>query len=62
MAALINAGDPTAKTGPMGVELHWTAVDDRGVELHLMGRPSQEDPTDLTIIFHCQPTDQRKPR
>jgi hypothetical protein len=46
----------------MGIELHWIAQDDRGIELHIMGRPSQEDPDELVIIFHVMPTDLRRPR
>ena len=59
--ALANGGVPTVVNGSGGVELHGVANDDRGVELHLVGRPSDEDPANLVVIFHVQPTDQRRP-
>jgi len=40
-------------------QLHWIGQDDRGVELHIAGRPSLEDPHGLIVIIHVQPTDQR---
>jgi hypothetical protein len=54
LAALAAAGDPVL--GQDGL-LHWIARDDRGLELHIAGRPSREDPDDLTVIVHCMPTD-----
>jgi hypothetical protein len=31
------------------------APDDRGVELHILGHPADEDPN-LVVIYHVQPT------
>jgi len=60
LAALANAGAPTVVTDAQGdTKLHWVAKDDRGIELHMAGRPSVEDPTGLVIIIHIQPTSQR---
>ena len=60
VAALANAGTPVLAVDPQGKpQLHWIALDDRGIELHIAGRPSIEDPSDLVIIVHVQPTNQR---
>ena len=55
LAAIANAGAPTVANGC----LNWIGMDDRGVELHIKGRPSIEDPENLVIIFHVMPTDLR---
>jgi len=30
--------------------------------MRIVAKPSNEDPMNLTVIFHVQPTDQRRPR
>jgi len=55
LAAIANAGTPTV----IGAQLHWTALDDRGVELHIIGKPAAEDP-DLVVLYHVMPTALRK--
>ena len=56
-AALANAGAPDRD----GELLRWTARDDRGIELEIIGRLAKEDPN-LVIIIHVMPTDLRKER
>ena len=61
LAALANADSPMISTdGDERTQLHWIGEDDRGVELHIVGRPSTEDPQNFIVIIHVQPTDQRK--
>ena len=50
LAALAKAGEPFAVDG----QLHWFSSDDRGVELHIIGKPAVEDP-DLVVIYHVFP-------
>jgi len=51
----MNAGAPTIIDEPEGPRFHWTAKDDRGVELHMIGKIAVEDPQ-LVIIYHVMPT------
>jgi len=55
LASVANAGTPII----IGDQLHWIASDDRGVELHIIGKPAAEDP-DLIILYHVMPTSLRK--
>lgn len=41
--------------GVMRTYLHWLGVDDRGIELEIIGRIALEDP-DLVIVLHVMPT------
>ena len=60
LAAMAAAGEPVL-TFDEGPQLHWVGLDDLGIELHIAGRPAIEDPDDLVIIVHVQPTSQRRP-
>ncbi|MDR0837718.1 MAG: hypothetical protein LBM94_05905 [Propionibacteriaceae bacterium] len=40
-------------------QLEWYAFDDRGIELHILGRPAAENP-DVIIIYHVMPTNLRR--
>ena len=57
-AALLGAGVPS--TDPNG-NLRWVGVDDRGVELEIVGFVAAED-DDLVMIKHVMPTQFRKGR
>jgi len=57
LAAIANAGPALVDQD----SLTWTATDDRGVELHIVGKIAAEDP-DLIIIRHVMPTDLRNPK
>jgi hypothetical protein len=52
LAALARAGAPTLDDKS---DLEWTAADDRGVELHIVGFVAEEDPN-LVVIKHVFPT------
>jgi hypothetical protein len=54
-AALAQAG--TADVNEQG-QLEWYSFDDRGIELHILGRPAAEDPS-VIIIYHVMPTNLR---
>ena len=55
LAAISNSGRPEVLSTADGPRLHWVAPDDRGVELHIIGRIAVDDP-DLVIIYHVMPT------
>jgi len=52
LAAPANAGPPSID----GNRLEWIASDDRGVELHIVGKIADEN---LVVIRHVMPTDLR---
>ena len=54
LAALANAGEPEVD----GTRLEWIGRDDRGIELHIVGKVASENP-DLIVIRHVMPTDLR---
>jgi hypothetical protein len=54
LAAIAAAGEPTVEETDR-VRLLWVGVDDRGIELEIIGLVADEDP-DLVIIIHCMPT------
>jgi len=55
LAAIATAGDPIVTQEPDGPRLHWTAEDDRGIELHIIGRIAAED-AHTVIVYHVMPT------
>lgn len=58
IAALDDAGAPMVEETDR-IKLHWVGVDDRGVELEIVGLVADENP-DLVIIIHVMPTHYRK--